>query len=228
MRNYFTLIGVAILACGLGPLLCAQADETISTIDFDSLANRKLTDNLGSGADDNSLSEMPMGEQVLEGVKFKIGPGLIQLGSKLMDSFPEKVEGIKINHKFSKLHLLHATCFGGGPNQEGDPGHVKDGTLIGQYLVHFEDGSSEGIPIIYGEDVRDWWFVGGEPGPSRGKVVWTGDNGYATEIGAHLRLYASSWTNPKPDKKVVRIDYVSRKSETPAAPFCISMSVEGK
>jgi hypothetical protein len=41
-------------------------------------------------------------------------------------------------------------------------------------------------------------------------------------------LYASTWTNPKPEKKVVRIDYVSRKGETPTAPFCISMSVEEK
>jgi hypothetical protein len=228
MRNCFALAGVAILAASLGPAICAQAEEKISYIDLEPLANRKLAGNLGSGARNNSLSELPMGEQILGGVKFKVGPGLIQLGSKLLDSFPEKVEGIAVDRKFTKLHILHATSYGGGPNEEGGEGYVKDGTLIGQYLAHYEDGSSEGIPIVYGEDVRDWWYVDGEAEPSRGKVVWKGDNGFATEIGAHLRLYTSTWTNPKPEKKVVKIDYVSRKGETPAAPFCISMSVEEK
>jgi hypothetical protein len=93
-------------------------------------------------------------------------------------------------------------------------------------MVQYDDGSQEGVPIVYGEDVRDWWFVEGEPEPSRGKVVWTGDNALATQIGARLRLYVSSWTNPKPDHTVTRIDYVARKTETVAAPFCISMSVE--
>ena len=228
MRNFLAMAGLAILAGSLGPAIRAQAEDKISYIDLEPLANRKLAGNLGSGADNNSLSELPTGEQILGGVQFKVGPGLIQLGSKLMDSYPEKVEGIAVNRKFSKLHLLHATSYGGGPNKEGDEGYVKDGTLIGQYMVHFEDGSEEGIPIVYGEDVRDWWYDDGEAEPSRGMVVWKGDNAYATEIGAHLRLYTSTWTNPNPDKKVVRIDYISRKNETPAAPFCISMSVEEK
>src|SRR6185295_4903286 len=123
----------------------------------------------------------------------------------------------------AKLHFLHATCYGGGPNSEDSEGFVKDGTLIGQYIVHYSDGSTEGIPIIYGEAVRDWWYLDGEREPTRGQVVWKGDNEYATSIGAHLRLYVTSWVNPKPDTTVTKIDYTSRKNEAPAAPFCISI-----
>jgi hypothetical protein len=226
MKRFSTLASVAVLAGSLCIVATAGAEEKIRYLDLGSAANRKLLDNLGSGAEGNSLSQLPMGEQTLGGVRFQVGPGLIQLGSQFFDSFPEKVEGIAVNQKLARLHILHATCMGGGTNKQGSPGFVKDGTLIGQYIVHYDDGSSEGVPIIYGEDVRDWWYIDGEPEPSRGKVVWKGDNDYATSIGDHLRLYVSTWANPKPDKTVTKIDYTARKSETPAAPFCISMSVQ--
>jgi hypothetical protein len=216
---------VVVMVCQASGVL---ADENAAFIDLAPKMNRKLTDNLGSGRAGNSLSTLPTGQQTLENVKFKIGPGVVQLASKVLDSWPDKVEGIAVDRKFAKLHILHATCFGGGLNREGDDGYVKDGTLIGQYIVNYDDGSSEGIPIVYGEDVRDFWYVDNEKVPSRGRVAWKGENAAASNFGAHVRLYASSWTNPKPDQKVVRIDYVSRKSETPAAPFCLAMSVDEK
>jgi hypothetical protein len=43
-----------------------------------------------------------------------------------------------------------------------------------------------------------------------------------------IRLYETTWENPKPDKKVLRIDYVSRKDDTVAAPFCIAISAQEK
>jgi hypothetical protein len=223
MNRLSMLASVAISAGSLCVALPATGQE-FRYLDLGSVANRKLLDNLGSGAENNSLSQLPAGEQTLGGVRFKVGPGLIQLGSQLMDSFPVRVEGIAVNRKLAKLHILHATCFGGGPNEEGGQGFVKDGTLIGQYIIHYADASPEGIPIIYGEDVRDWWYLDGEREPSRGKVVWKGDNEYAT----HLRLYVTTWENPKPDKTVTKIDYTSRKSETPAAPFCVSISTQEK
>jgi hypothetical protein len=42
------------------------------------------------------------------------------------------------------------------------------------------------------------------------------------------RLYVLNWANPKPDKTVTSIDYTSRKRETPAAPFCISINTQEK
>jgi hypothetical protein len=126
----------------------------------------------------------------------------------------------------SKLHILHATCFGGGPNKEGNPWFVKDGTTIGEYRVTFEDKSAVNIPIVYGEDVRDWFYVGGEMETARGKVVWKGENDRATAVGAKIRLYMTTWENPTPDKKVVSIDYLGKKGETVAAPFCVAMSTE--
>ncbi len=214
--------GVTILLVAAS---AAAAAEKIGYIDLGSKANREITDNLGSGLEGNNLADLPTGEQTLEGLKFKIGPGLIQLGSTLLANAPDKVEGIAVGKKVTKLHVLHATCWG---RNEGTPRFVENGTLIGQYIVHYDDKSEEGIPIVYGEDVRDWFFDEDDPEPTRGKVVWKGDNAFAKDVNCRIRLYALEWKNPKPERQVVRIDYTSRKEETAAAPFCVAISVEEK
>src|SRR5205823_6181546 len=104
--------------------------------------------------------------------------------------------------------------------------YVEDDTPIGEYRVHYEDGTNAVIPIVYGKDVRDWFYVEDEKEPSRGKVAWQGNNGRAPQVGARIRLYLSTWENPSPGKKVTTIDYSSRKDQTVAAPFCIAMTLE--
>ena len=223
------LFGLAA-TCGLLAAACAAPvpAEKFHVVDVQSKANQKLTDNLGTGRDGNTLKELPTGAQTFEGIKFTVGEKLIQLGSKVLDKLPAKVEGIQVGKTFAKLHILHATGFGGGPNQDGDPLFVKDDTPIGEYQVHFEDKTSEAIPIVYGKDVRDWFYVDGEKDISRGKVAWTGDNAFAKQVGARIRLYLTTWENPKPGTKVVTIDYLSRKDDTVAAPFCLAITLETK
>jgi hypothetical protein len=222
-----------LLAAGVGLLWGAAvasapaADATPLYIDLQAKANHKLADNFHSGAEGNNLASLPKGEQEFKGVKFKIEDGLIQLGSKLVEDQPDKVEGIKVDAKFTTLNLLHATGYGGGPNQEGNPGFVADDTVIGKYVVNYDDKTKEEIEIVYGKDVRDWWFITDEKGVSRGKVAWTGENEHSAKYEAKIRLYLGTWKNPHPDKKVTTIDYISTK-ETAAAPFCVAMTAETK
>jgi hypothetical protein len=227
MKRFFALV---IVACVLSPLAAKPVREApkgkLTFVDLQPKSNRTLARDLGSGGEDSHLKELPAGEQVLGGVKFKIGAGLIQLGSKIFDKLPAKVEGIKVDQSFALLHVLHATLMGGGPNEKGDPGFVADDTLIGEYRVNFVDRGALIIPIVYGKDVRDWWFIAGEPEPTHGKVVWKGDNERTKQFGVRLRLYLSTWENPWPNKKVTSIDYLSKMEETGAAPFCVAMTVE--
>ena len=37
-----------------------------------------------------------------------------------------------------------------------------------------------------------------------------------------------TWENPKPDKKVEKIDFVAPNPEQPAAPFCVAITAEDK
>lgn len=221
MRLNRFLILLAFLSAGSG----VHGGEP-HFVDLSKHVNHSLTDNLGRGFDGNSLKELPKGKQKFGDSTFQV-EGVVALGSKVLVKDPEKIEGIKVGVKGEKVHFLHATGFGGGVCD--DPNHqwyVAKGTQIGEYVVTYDDGSTEGIPIVYGEDVRDWFFHEGEAGVDRGKVAWTGDNPWANQNKCRIRLYSLEWKNPQPKKVIKSIDFIGRKSETVSAPFCLAITVE--
>lgn len=218
-----------LVCCSLLLVSWVRAEEKTAYVNLQPKANQKLTDNLGSGREGNNLPLLK-GEQTLGEVKFKIEEGFLQLGSKLQAApKPAKVEGIEVNAKFSKLHILHATGYGNGSkiHEEGmlgDPLFVPDMTTIAQYKVNYEDGSSEDIAVVYGEDVRDWFYTEKSKDVTRGKIAWRGGNGLTEQLGCKVRLYASTWENPHPTKQVASIDFL-KTGDTPAAPFCVAMTM---
>jgi hypothetical protein len=221
MRSYSVM---AALICVLGATLTGVADDKKSDkkwtcLDLQPKANQKLKEDFHDNAfPGNNLANLSQGEQTLEGVKFNIGEKLIQLTStqESVAKMPEKVEGIKVDAKIAKLHILHATGWS-----------AEDGAQIGEYTVNWEDGSSATIPIEYGKDVLDWWCTSESGTPSRSKVAWKGENEGAKTLNNTIRLYMTTWENPKPDKKVKSIDYSTTK-KTPAAPFCVAITAEEK
>jgi hypothetical protein len=176
--------------------------------------NQKTVDLSGPGEfNGNGLAELSRGEGTFCGVKFRILDELIQLaGTQLPDAL-EKAEGIPLDKKVARLYFLHATQWS-----------APDSTAIGQYTLHYEDDSTVSMPIVYGQDVRDWWNSDEGNPVSRGRVVWTGGNIVADQYEVSLRLYLSVWENPHPDKKIAALDYVSAK--TNCAPFCVAITVE--
>ena len=80
--------------------------------------------------------------------------------------------------------------------------------------------------IVYGRHVYDWWFKGSSnlPLASGTKVAWVGQNPEATREGYHIRVFKSSFNNPKPDVRIQTIDYVS--ALTPSGPFLLALTVE--
>src|SRR5439155_10692151 len=102
--------------------------------------------------------------------------------------------------------------------------HVSEGAEIGYYRVHYADKEEWTIPVVYGVDVRDTWNWDRSRPTARGKVVWTGKTPAATREGVSLRLYLSSWENPRPDAEVAQIEFVS--ANTAASPVCIALTAE--
>jgi hypothetical protein len=218
----------AIFLAGFASSACAGERQFV---DLSPHFNFKLSENLGRGLEGNNLKQLPTGIRTFGdspgSSTFNVGDGVVQLGSKVLTEQPERIEGIKVGKKTQQIHFLHATGFGGGPcDDPAHPYYVAKGTQIGEYVVTYEDGGTEGIPIVYGEDVRDWFFHENEPGVERGKIVWTGDNDFAKGVNARLRLYSGVWKNPYPDKVIKSIDFIGRKTETVAAPFCLAITLE--
>jgi hypothetical protein len=203
--------------------------KPLTTVDLRSKANQKLSDSL-HGFAGNDLAELPKGEQTFGGVKFKIEDGYLRLSGTVETSDqpkkPGKVEGIAIEKAFARLHVLHGTGYG-AYGEEGGPLFVKDGTLIGEYRLRYEDGSTEAIPIVYGEDVRDWWPWEKSAEVTRGKIAWTGRNAFSRRQNQIIHLYLTSWNNPHPEKKVSTLDYVCTGTSA-ASPICIAISLEDK
>jgi hypothetical protein len=213
---------VLVLAAAVFTVSAVAADEFIP-IDIQPQCNGILSDSWGSGRAGSNLSSLPAGPQVFDDTKFYIGEQLIQLGSTRNEFLkrPEKVEGIKVDCKLSKLHFLQAV-HGGSLGAF----FVKDNTLVGEYRVNFDDHSAAIIPIVYGIDVRDWFYTTRERGPDHAAIAWVGDNECAKSEGARIRLYKTTWENPWPNKRVTTIDFSSRKTETLIAPFCVAITAE--
>jgi hypothetical protein len=183
-------------------------------LDLQALANQKRkADFHQNNLPGNNLDALTSGEHRLLGIPFQVGQGVLQLGSQLLPDKPEKIDGIKVGKKFTTLHILHATAYSVDEEE----------VTIGNYILHYEDGTTQTIPIVNGKDVRGWWKRPLAPEPSHGKVAWEGANDYVKGMGASIRLFMSTWKNPEPGTAVVSVDYAS--TMTKCAPFCVAITV---
>src|SRR5438132_4472570 len=206
MRRLAHVIGlVCVLSAAL--LTLAADDKTkqptrkFTYIDLKDKSNQKLDELFHANAPaGNNLDCLTRGEQTLEGIKFKIGDGYIRLASARLSDKPDKVEGIKVDKRFAKLHILHATAWS-----------TDNDTIIGEYTINWEDDTSVTIPIIYGKDVLDWWTTDDVVDASRVKVAWKGENEASKARDRQVRLYLTSWENAKSNKKVKTIDFSTTK-----------------
>jgi RNA polymerase sigma factor (sigma-70 family) len=185
-------------------LIVAIRASLIRAIDLGAHVNQKLNERFHDYRDGNDLSRLPTGKQNFAGIAFTVERGVVQVGGLK----PAKVAGIKVDAKAEKLHFLHA-C--------GHCGSIPLNTPIGMYVVHYDDKSTEEIEIIYGKDVVDWWVQPGVADPTRSKVAWEGQNAFS-----EIKLYATTWENPNPKKRIVTLDYVA----SGGTPFCVAISAE--
>jgi hypothetical protein len=160
------------------------------------------------------LATYPEGLQKIGGREFDIR-GLVHLGAKNFPiPFPETAENIAVNRRCASIHFLHGAASAAAP-----------GARIASYVVRYDDGVTNHVPVIYGHDVRTRWFERGQESKLQNpQPAWISP---ADQVGAtrqSLRLYVSTWRNPRGDARIQSIDFVSHS--TSAAPFLAGISVE--
>jgi hypothetical protein len=189
-------------------------------LDLTRFFNARLTDTWHGtqNATGNDLGSLTVGIQKLEGVEYDLR-GVVQLASKAptANRYPTNISGIKVGQKVQKLHFLHSGAFG-KPADEGKE--------IGAYVLHFAGNQMRlEVPIVYGQDVRDWHFWPKEPdAPASLHVVWKGQNQTSKTANSYLRLFETTWTNIIPSVELESIDFVSKLSQP--APFLLAITVE--
>lgn len=169
------------------------------------------------GLAENDLKSLPQGNPEFCGVPFDVR-GIVQLTGnsaeeQLSVKFPQKVPGIAVNQNASKLHALHACAW-----------TETDGNQIGSFVLHYEDGETRELPIIYGKHVRDWWTPANTPATTDSQVAWKGANTASSASQIALQIYKTTWDNPRPEVAISTIDYVSSRSQ--AAPYLIAITLE--
>ena len=172
----------------------------------------------------NNLQELPTGVQRLAEVDFDVR-GLIQLNglqlrakqirtSPSLEPCPESVLGIRVVQPASRLHFLHGTGW-----------QTKDGEVVGHYVVHYANGARQRVPIVYGQDVRDWWFWSNEDEEAIGATIaWRGQSPHSASQGMSLRLFKMTIGMLKHDADIEAIDFISANGL--CAPFLIAITVE--
>jgi beta-lactamase regulating signal transducer with metallopeptidase domain len=210
-------VAPAYLVVSAEPAKASAASHAVTLVDLAAYANARVTESWLPNVPDNDLSELKTGTRVLAGVPFEIG-GVVQLSGKGMarsgHTFPDAVNGVKIGRSFARLHLLHACA-----------GKEEAGTLVSKIVVHYQDGRQQEVPINYGQRVQDWWFWEFDPvSDPDTAMAWTGNNLNVRSQNGALRLYRTTWINPRPDTQVVSLDFVSGQSRS--APFMVALTVE--
>lgn len=214
MRATWTV--VLALAIGLA-IRQAGAEAKFIYVDLQSQANHRLSEDLHDSPG-NHFGNLPQGELKFEESRFKIGGGMLRLlGKAGSPKAPTRIKDIKVGAKFDRLHILHSTGYGENPQ-------MPEGTEIGAYTVVYEGGQEERIPIVYGEDLRDWWDWPGRSELKRAKVAWTGANPAAAANERKIRAFAVIWKNPHPDRLVKTLEVSS--SETNCDPMVFAFTLE--
>jgi hypothetical protein len=137
----------------------------------------------------------------MHGYKFSLsGSAGVKYGIRLASAsdactaFPRSVT-IPVNASAGSLIFLHTAAKYDDPESKA-----------GVYRVHYEDGSSEDIPIIFGKNIGDWNDSKILPDAD---IVWAGKTG----AGDKLILRAMEWKNPHPGKKIASIEAIAENTE---------------
>jgi hypothetical protein len=180
-------------------------------VDLDGFYNASLKTNwLGGRFYNRMLVDLPTGVNAFDGSTFRVG-GLVQLQGIILKqrvpSYPDSVNNIPVQMTCSKLHFFHGTAWS-----------AADGTEIGVYVIHFEDGTKSEFPIVYGPNLRNWSFDDKDRYQTA-NAAWSSEN-----RETYFRLYASTWTNSKPQEKITSVDFISLGTD--CAPFLLAITVE--
>ncbi len=162
-----------------------------------------LTAYYTSSLQEGNLESLPQGVHAFSKAAFDIR-GMIQLAGRKPSAYPDAVQGIAINYKGEKIDFLH-----------GAAGDAAEDTVIGNYVLHYANGETKKIPLVYGRNTKDSF------GGYAGSVVTDATIAWSSQA---VKVFKYTGNNPLPGVEIKTMDFVS--NNTQAAPFLIAMTIE--
>lgn len=171
---------------------------------------------------DSSWAYAPQGRHVFNGVLFEL-PGVMEVSglgrAREDDPLPTSIRDIPLGRKARRLHLLH-----------GGAADLADGTPLAKLVVHYADGRDHTLPLVYGQNLRNW-YKGGDKrddvSDPNTRLGWTGDSPRSRRFGSTLRIYHTVFDLPWPDVELKSVDFVSLLSESVSVVPAITLESGG-
>jgi len=204
----------------------AGADLKYTPFDIHTRATTYKDERGWFGDKNRTFKSLASGEQVFGGVPYLIYdmptspvPQVLMLkGSKLSGNLPDQIQGIPIKAKVDALFFLHTARIDRRAS-ERDLRDKKRFELL-TYVVNYEDGQTENVPIFQGQDIDHYIQRRPEslPGAS---LAWTSAYENSDERTA---AYAKQWNNPRPDVQIESVDMVYGKDKDCGVPVLIAIT----
>ena len=203
-----------------GSIPPAPPAPNFKTIDLTPFANMDLNDQgskdafkyMGLEEPGNDLRNLPVGDQTLADIKFKITDPLknnhksaIVVSSR--EGYPKQVE-IPVHDTTRAIYLLHNIEKPGSEN------------VCGAVSFNYEDGSQKVNYIILGKQLSGWWFPANIDKTKDAGLAWTGNNPVCKKVGAYWAVF----NNPFPGKKIRSITIHAAEGESLYAVFAVTLA----
>jgi len=211
MKRFDEARADVLLAKGIAP---RDAQAPGNLIDLSLYYNAGLSETWHQGIGKSDLSALSQGIQMLAGVAFDLR-GLIQVGGSSRTAlYTNVVAGIAVERACQRLHFLHAAINAGG---------LTNGTEIGRYVVHHQNGQTNVIALIIGQQMAHWRKQTNES--SNLVPAWMqSEESAAKDQKRPARLFKMTWENPLPELAIKSIDFIC--THTNAAPFLVAITAE--
>jgi hypothetical protein len=204
------MIGLDVAIAPYTPARQLPGQIAFRPIDLSAWANRGLAD----AGPDCDLHSFPTGQQNFSGVPFSVGPPPHSVVVLRSDSrpFAERMPAavtIPLGSRVEGLSFLHSAT------------HATDGQPSGEYQIEYADGRIHTIPLVAGENVRDWTappaLLSREKG-TQSRIAWTG----TTKAHPVVSVFQMLWVNPYPETPVRAVRFANPSQK--ACPILMALT----
>ena len=202
---------------------------TADALDLAPAYNATLTEEWQTKVGPASLASLPPGMHEFAGITFDVRGAVRTCSQPNEDAgrkFPITASRLPVDRLARRLHFLH-----------GFGWEAPALTLVATYVIHYADGQTASVPVVFGRDVLASWAARGQEEAEAkfvaagGIIAWKQSLEPAKPKPAGAknvgRLFLTTWQNPRPTVKIESLELQSNRKIF-ATPFLLALTMDSK